>query len=73
VQDRIRAEGALLWHLLEAGGYVYVCGSQAMREGVRSAFIDIAEQHGAMPREHAEAYLDELETAEQRYRPDLWG
>jgi sulfite reductase alpha subunit-like flavoprotein len=44
-----------------------------MREGVRSAFIDIAEQHGAMPREHAEAYLDELETAEQRYRPDLWG
>src|SRR5262249_28934840 len=28
VQDRIRAQGALVWRLLEAGGYVYVCGSQ---------------------------------------------
>jgi cytochrome P450 / NADPH-cytochrome P450 reductase len=73
VQDRIRAEGALVWRLLDAGGYVYVCGSQAMREGVRAAFVDIVEQHGSMPREHAEAYLDELETTEQRYRPDLWG
>jgi hypothetical protein len=27
----------------------------------------------AAPREHAEAYLAELETNERRYRPDLWG
>jgi len=73
VQDRLRAEGALLWRLLDAGGYVYVCGSQAMREGVRAAFVDLVAEHGAMPREHAEAYLDRLETSEQRYRPDLWG
>ena len=73
VQDRLRAEGALLWRLLDAGGYVYVCGSQAMREGVREAFVDVVAEHGAMPREHAEAYLDALETSEQRYRPDLWG
>jgi cytochrome P450/NADPH-cytochrome P450 reductase len=73
VQDRLRAEGALLWRLLDAGGYVYVCGSQAMREGVRAAFVDVVTDHGSMPREHAEAYLDELETSERRYRPDLWG
>jgi cytochrome P450/NADPH-cytochrome P450 reductase len=73
VQDRLRAEGALLWRLLDAGGYVYVCGSQPMREGVRAAFIDVVAEHGAMPREHAEAYLDDLETVQQRYRPDLWG
>jgi hypothetical protein len=26
-----------------------------------------------MPREHAEAWLDELESTQTRYRPDLWG
>jgi len=71
VQDRLRAEGALVWRLLDAGGYAYVCGSQPMREGVRAAFIDVVTDHGSLPREHAEAYLQELETAE-RYRPDLW-
>jgi sulfite reductase alpha subunit-like flavoprotein len=71
VQDRLRAEGALVWRLLGAGGYVYVCGSQPMREGVRAAFIDIVTDHGPRPREQAEAYLQELETTE-RYRPDLW-
>ena len=72
VQDCIREHGALLWRLLEAGGYVYVCGSQAMREGVHAAFVDLVAEHAGMPVEHAEAYLDDLETA-GRYRPDLWG
>jgi len=26
-----------------------------------------------MPREHAEAFLENLELTELRYRPDLWG
>jgi sulfite reductase alpha subunit-like flavoprotein len=73
VQDRLREEGALVWRLLEEGGYVYVCGSQPMREGVRDAFLDIAVEYGKMPREHAEAFLEELELSEKRYRPDLWG
>jgi len=72
VQDRIRAQGALVWRLLAAGGYVYVCGSQPMRDAVRAAFTDVIADHGALPRERAEAYLDELETT-ARYRPDLWG
>jgi sulfite reductase (NADPH) flavoprotein alpha-component len=72
VQDRLRAEGALVWRLLEAGAYVYVCGSQPMREGVREAFVDIVAEHGAMPLEHAEAFMAELETKDLRYRPDLW-
>jgi cytochrome P450 / NADPH-cytochrome P450 reductase len=71
VQDRIGAQGALVWRLLDAGGYVYVCGSQPMRDAVRAAFIDVATEHGSLPRERAEAYLQELETTE-RYRPDLW-
>ena len=72
VQDRIREQGALVWRLLAADGYVYVCGSQPMRDAVRDAFVDVIAEHGSMPREHAEAYLHELETT-ARYRPDLWG
>jgi sulfite reductase (NADPH) flavoprotein alpha-component len=73
VQDRLRAEGDLLWRLLEAGAYVYVCGAQAMRDGVRRAFVDVVAAHAPMPLEHAEAFLEELELREHRYRPDLWG
>ena len=73
VQDRLREHGALVWRLLEDGGYVYVCGSQPMREGVHDAFVDIVGELGDMPREHAEAFLEELELTERRYRPDLWG
>ena len=72
VQDRIREQGALVWRLLAAGGYVYVCGAQPMRDAVRTALADVAAEHGALPRERAAAYVDELE-ATTRYRPDLWG
>lgn len=72
VQDRIREQGALVWRLLDAGGYVYVCGSQPMRAAVRAAFTDVVADHGSLPPEHAEAYLDELELT-THYRPDLWG
>jgi sulfite reductase alpha subunit-like flavoprotein len=67
----MRAQGALVWRLLDSGGHVYVCGSQPMRDAVRAALIDIVTEHDSLPREHAEAYLQEMETAE-RYRPDLW-
>jgi sulfite reductase alpha subunit-like flavoprotein len=73
VQDRLRAQGELVWRLLESGGYVYVCGSQQMREGVREAYVDVIANRGRMPREHAEAVLEELELTERRYRPDVWG
>jgi len=73
VQDRLRAESALVWRLLEAGGYVYVCGSQPFREGVREAFVDIVADHGQLPREHAEAVMEDLEMTQRRYRPDVWG
>ena len=72
VQDRIREQGALVWRLLAAGGYVYVCGSPPMRDAVRDAFVDVAGEHGSLPRERAEAYLQHLELT-TRYRPDLWG
>ena len=38
-----------------------------------AAFVDLVAEHAAMPREHAQAYMQELETTSKRYRPDLWG
>jgi cytochrome P450 / NADPH-cytochrome P450 reductase len=72
VQDRIREQGALVWRLLTAEGYVYVCGSQPMRDAVRAAFVDVVAEHGSLPHGQAGAYIDELETT-THYRPDLWG
>jgi sulfite reductase alpha subunit-like flavoprotein/cytochrome P450/pSer/pThr/pTyr-binding forkhead associated (FHA) protein len=72
VQDRIRAQGVLMNGLLAEGGYVYVCGSQPMRDGVRAAFADVLTEHRPMPHPDAVAYLDALE-ADGHYRPDLWG
>jgi cytochrome P450/NADPH-cytochrome P450 reductase len=73
VDDRLREQGALLWRLLQLGGYVYVCGSQAMRVGVHQAFVDVIAHHAPMSTRAAENYLKELEMTENRYRPDLWG
>jgi sulfite reductase alpha subunit-like flavoprotein len=73
VQDLVREQGALVWRLLSDGAYVYVCGSQAMRDGIREAFVDVVAHQGEMPREHAEAFVSELEHTQGRYRPDLWG
>jgi cytochrome P450/NADPH-cytochrome P450 reductase len=71
VQDRVRKQGSLVWRLLATGGYVYVCGSPAVRAAVRAAFVDVVAEHGSVSPEHAEAYLSELETT-ARYRPDFW-
>ena len=73
VQDRIVDQGALVWELVQQGGYIYVCGSQAMRTDVRAAFVTVFTAHGAMTPETAEAYMVKLESVENRYRPDVWG
>ena len=72
VQDRIREQSALVWRLLVADGYVYICGSQPMRDAVHAAFVDVLTEHASLSPDDAAAYLDELETT-TRYRPDLWG
>ncbi len=72
VQKLIREQGALIWRLIDAGGYVYVCGSQAMRDSVRAAFADVVGEHGALPSQHAEALIHQLATTDNRYRSDVW-
>ena len=71
VQDRLGEQGALVWRLLSAGGYVYVCGSQPMRAAVRSALVAVVARHRSLSQGRAEVYVSEMETT-GRYRPDLW-
>lgn len=73
VQHRILAQGALVWELVQAGGHVYVCGSQAMRDDVRTAFRTTIVRFGGLPEVEAEAYLERMQNVENRYRPDVWG
>jgi sulfite reductase alpha subunit-like flavoprotein len=73
VQDRIVDQGALCWKLIDQGGFIYVCGSQTMRDDVRKAFVTVFAEYGAMTPKAAEAYMVKLEGEENRYRPDVWG
>ncbi|MFJ2578020.1 cytochrome P450 [Kitasatospora aureofaciens] len=73
VQDRIAAEGAEAWELLDAGGEVYVCGDGArMAPGVRAAFRSLYLHHtpGA-DEQQAQAWLQSLIEA-GRYVEDVY-
>jgi NADPH-ferrihemoprotein reductase len=72
VQHRIAEQGALVWDLVRVGAYIYVCGSQTMRDDVRTAFVEAFAEQGGLTPEAAEAYMARLES-ENRYRPDVWG
>lgn len=69
VQDRITAEADEVWHLLEAGAKVYVCGDgRRMGPGVREAFRHLHDQHRTGD---ADAWLRDL-IAEGRYIEDVY-
>ncbi|MFI9256257.1 cytochrome P450 [Streptomyces sioyaensis] len=72
VQNRIAAEAAEVWELLQAGARVYVCGDGSrMAPGVRAAFRELhGAQTGASAQE-SEAWLREL-TASGRYIEDVY-
>ena len=72
VQHRIAEQGELVWKLVEDGGYIYVCGSQSMRDDVRTSLVHTFALQGSLSLEGAETYMRRLEE-EARYRPDVWG
>jgi cytochrome P450/NADPH-cytochrome P450 reductase len=73
VQDRITSQAALNWKLIDKGAFVYVCGSQQMRDDVRTAFVTCIAKGGKKTPAQAEAYMAAMEGPEDRYRPDVWG
>ncbi|GAC1465877.1 MAG: bifunctional P-450/NADPH--P450 reductase [Chloroflexota bacterium] len=72
VQHRIAEQGALVWDLVQQGGFIYVCGSQTMRDDVRTCLVKTFEEHGGLTAEEAEVLIVRMES-ESRYRPDVWG
>jgi sulfite reductase alpha subunit-like flavoprotein len=58
---------------MSLGAYVFICGSGAMRDEVRVAFVRIAATEGGMTGPAADAHLTALEKEAYRYRPDVWG
>jgi cytochrome P450/NADPH-cytochrome P450 reductase len=72
VQELLRAQGARLYALLQAGAAVYVCGdARSMAPDVQRAFIEIIEQHGGLPLPQAEQYIESLKES-GRYLQDVW-
>ncbi|GAA0388986.1 hypothetical protein [Streptomyces luteireticuli] len=71
VQDRITAEGAEVWRLLQDGAKVYVCGDgNRMAPGVRAAFRAIHARHTGGDDAGAEQWWQNL-VAEGRYVEDV--
>ncbi|MET8685064.1 cytochrome P450 [Streptomyces sp. NPDC004732] len=73
VQHRIAAESEEIWHLLESGARVYVCGDGGrMAPGVREAFRQLHMKHaGGDSPQQAEAWWQGL-VAEGRYVEDVY-
>ena len=49
MQDAIKAQGELIWQLIEQGAYFYLCGSKSMSKAVDDVLIEIADQIGHQP------------------------
>jgi sulfite reductase (NADPH) flavoprotein alpha-component len=72
VQHKITEHSKELYEWLENGAYFYICGDkQNMAKDVHEALIGAIEKEGAMTREAAEAYLNELQS-QGRYQRDVY-
>ncbi|KZM23568.1 NAPDH-dependent diflavin reductase [Ascochyta rabiei] len=73
VQDLVRQQSALVYDALaNMNGIIFICGSSGrMPQAVREALIEGFQEHGAMKRDDAEAYLAGLEKG-GRYRQETW-
>ncbi|MBB5080122.1 bifunctional cytochrome P450/NADPH--P450 reductase [Nonomuraea endophytica] len=72
VQDRLLHEADEVWHVLEAGGRVYVCGDGTrMAPAVRAALTRIHRERTAADQAASETWLEELRATE-RYCEDIW-
>ena len=72
VQQRLREQGAQLFHWLESGAHLYVCGDAAhMAPDVHAALLEIVARHGALDAGGAAEYLTAL-MGERRYVRDVY-
>ena len=73
VQHRIAEQGALVWELVQDGAYIYVCGSQTMRDDVRASFVQHLRRARLADAGGRRGIYGRDWNSEERYRPDVWG
>jgi sulfite reductase (NADPH) flavoprotein alpha-component len=72
VQNRMTERGADLFAWLEEGAHFYVCGdANRMAHDVHEALVSIVQNHGALTRDNAEAYVENLKKT-KRYQRDVY-
>jgi len=71
VQARLYEEGAELYHWLQEGAHLYVCGGLEMEEGVRQSLQGIAQVQGGLGEEAAAEYIESLRE-QGRYQRDVY-
>ena len=72
VQHLIKKEKKLVWELIQADCYIYVCGdASGMARDVQEALLEILEEKMGKGRSSAENYLKKM-TNRGRYLLDVW-
>jgi len=72
VQDRLEENGALVWSLLEQGGYFYICGDgENMAGAVEATLHSIVEKFQGQGKAAAQDYVSNLTTS-HRFQRDVW-
>lgn len=72
VQHEMLKEKKSLWHWIEKGAYLYVCGdAEKMAKDVDLALLQILMEEGTMSIEEARSYLKQMRH-EKRYRIDVY-
>ncbi|WP_246145578.1 diflavin oxidoreductase [Bacillus rubiinfantis] len=72
VQHKMLENSKELFEWMENGAYFFVCGDKSrMAKDVHNALIEVFEKEGAMSREDAEAYVNDLQK-QGRYQRDVY-
>ncbi|NMT50241.1 NADPH-dependent assimilatory sulfite reductase flavoprotein subunit [Providencia stuartii] len=72
VQDKLSEQGEEVWHWIEEGAHIYVCGdANHMARDVEQVLLEIISQYGNMDSESADEFLSELRV-ERRYQRDVY-
>ncbi len=72
VQQRLLERGAELFHWLDSGAHLYVCGdAERMAPDVHAALIEIVATHGGRTAEEATTYVSNLASS-RRYLRDVY-
>jgi sulfite reductase (NADPH) flavoprotein alpha-component len=71
VQRRLSEEGAELYHWLQEGAHLYVCGGIVMEQAVRQSLQGIVQARGGLGKAAADTYIESLRE-QGRYQRDIY-